>query len=160
MPALPALREITAAARNDNIKDNQAAHRIGMRRRQCIGRRAAPVMANQKEGVIAEHFMDQAPNIIGNRAFVIAGKGPRTVSKASHVRGDHGVFFGQRRDHVSPLPPRLRPTMQQHDGRPRARCHIVQHHLAQIGVMVGNLRKYAHGPPPPGATDQPVIVEA
>ena len=48
-------------------------------------------------------------------------------AEAAQVGTDHPAFLGQRRDHLAPDPPVLRPAVQQHDGRPLPRFGDVLH---------------------------------
>src|SRR5215510_16297903 len=135
MPALAALRKVTAGARNDHVQNDEAAHRLGMRggQRKCRG--TTPVMPNQEKRSMAEPLGHKQPNVVGDRPLVITAQRTRTVAKTTHIRGDHAVSLGEGGYHVPPFPPGLWPTVQEHDGRSLAGCDVVHQDLAQIGIM-------------------------
>jgi hypothetical protein len=108
------------------------------------GNRPAPIVTDEEEGPVPQLLGEEPPDVVGDGLFVVSVEGTRTVAEASQIRGDHGVMLGKGRDHVSLFPPGLGPAVQQDKGRPIAGDHIMDQHLAEVGVPVGEARGFGH----------------
>ena len=111
MPSPPALAEITAVTGDDDIDDDEFFYSLGMLRGDGVGGRAAPVVADQEKFLMAKRFGDEPPDIIADRALVVATQRPGAVTQPAQVGRDHGVVRCERRNGVAPFVPRLRPAM-------------------------------------------------
>jgi hypothetical protein len=63
-------------------------HRIGMIGGETERSRRAPVVADHDEAVEAEMLAHQLPQIVGDRALVVAARGTRRIPEAAQVGRD------------------------------------------------------------------------
>ena len=106
---------------------------------------AAPVVADQLDLVQAQ-LVEQGDDV-GRRVprFRSARRAPRS-SRSRAGRGRSPGVRGQRRDHLAPDPPVLRPAVQEQDRRPLPRFGDVQAHAGHVDVAVGDSVDLRGGP--------------
>jgi len=81
MPPPPALGEITAVTRNDDVEDRERPDGVRIVRRDRDGDRTTPVMADQMKSVEAEMTNDKGRDVRAERLLVVGARGPRRIAE-------------------------------------------------------------------------------
>src|SRR5581483_239707 len=120
---------------NGDVQYDQLAHILRMSAGVGIGDRPAPVVSDQ-ENLFEAELAHELIDIVGDGAFVVAGRRTRGIAQAAHVRSDDRVVLGQRRHDTAPFVPGLRPSMEQHDGIAASAGNVVEADVVEgNGVM-------------------------
>src|SRR5260370_42145340 len=106
---------LEARARNRNVQDDEFADVAGMSAGVSVSDGAAPIMADD-ENLLETKLAHELVNVGRDGALVITGRGLGRVAESAHVRCDHRIPLGERRDNEAPSVPRLRPSLEQDDG--------------------------------------------
>src|SRR5260370_11701656 len=97
---------LEACAWNRNVQDDEFADVAGMSAGVSVSDGAAPIMADD-ENLLETKFAHELVNAGRAGALVITCRGLGRFADSAHVRRDHRIAFGVRRNNAAPSVPRL-----------------------------------------------------
>src|SRR5713226_5145800 len=88
---------LEARARNRNVQDDEFADVARMSAGVSVSDGAAPIMADD-ENLLETKLAHELVNVGRDGALVVTGRWLGRVAESAHVRRDHRIAFGERRD--------------------------------------------------------------
>ena len=123
----------------DRVEHRERDHRVGVVERGPVRDVAAPVMAGDREPVVAQrpHQCDAVARHRALRVRLVVGRGRRLrrFPVAPQVGADHRVAFSQQRRDAMPGDMRARMAVQEHHGRPRPAVADPEHRLPDVDPL-------------------------